>query len=115
MDDPGPSILFFLIMLYWGRYLSQNEPEALHIQATIIENVYDKLPFFSPNFAYYGGEIYDNVADETRISGICDNVSYVVHSTLTECSMQTLVLHTVNLIDNKAHILGSNLFGGLLD
>ena len=75
--------------------------------------------FFSNNFASYGGVMY--TADETN-SGVCVGVSYnIVHSTLTECSMQTLVLHTktstfieytVNFTDSKAHISGSNILVG---
>ena len=92
----------------------------------LIENVwgfeYNKYAFlFSSNLAHYGGAMY--VADETN-SGTCDSISYGIRSTLTECSMQTLVLHTeqssniaitVNFNENEAHISGSNLFGGLLD
>ena len=63
------------------------------------------------------------VVDETN-SGICDSTSYRIHSTLTECSIQTLAIHDQvrrNLVkgiyfkENNAHISGSTLFGGLLD
>ena len=83
-------------------------------------------PIYVLNFAFnsgdYGGAVYIN--DESNF-GTCDSTSYEVHSTSTECFLQTLALHgrrnsKLNLLSTKfehnyATVSGATLFGGLLD
>ena len=78
---------------------------------------------FDGNVADYGGALY--VADDTT-SGTCASTSHKIHSTITECFLQTLEfiksksrfppnLINTKFINNYALTRGSNLFGGLLD
>jgi predicted outer membrane repeat protein len=79
---------------------------------------------FYGNLAEYGGALY--VADNTT-SGTCASVSHQMHSTLTECFLQTPQLQIpshvfekyaharIEFINNLAVVHGSNLYGGLLD
>ena len=76
---------------------------------------------FTENMADYGGAVY--VADDTN-SGMCVSIPYSVHSTSTECFLQSLSLHSepdykltsdTNITNNVANFYGSSLFGGLLD
>ena len=76
---------------------------------------------FNKNTADYGGAVY--VADDTNYA-TCISKSYKIHSTATECFLQTLTLEkgtnvpsSQNLLfsNNHALVSGSNLYGGLLD
>ena len=85
---------------------------------------------FIANSAEFGGAVY--VADDTN-SGTCMSTSYRIHSTTTECFLQTLVTIILlrqetnlatfvvpNLINilftgNLAYTSGSTVYGGLLD
>ena len=78
---------------------------------------------FTGNSADHGGAVY--VADDTN-SGTCHSISYASYSSTTECFVQTLALYdlvftpkidlvSVKFSEDRAHISGSAVFGGLLD
>ena len=77
---------------------------------------------FAFNFAEYGGAVY--VSDKTYWD-TCASASYEIHSSSSECFLQTLGLHgrkysNMNIANTKfehnhANVSGSPLFGGLLD
>ena len=75
---------------------------------------------FFRNLADYGGAVY--VDDDTN-PATCASISYEMHSTTTECSLQTLALRgkstlkilNMNFTQNQARISGQSLYGGLLD
>ena len=85
--------------------------------------VLNALPLvFQANSANYGGAVY--IADDTN-SAMCASTSHSRPSALTECSIQVLALYSgkvkkillkhVNLSENRAYTVGSNVYGGLLD
>ena len=121
VDNPGSSVQFTANDVNVGGGVSLEVNAKLYILKSYYSRYSNPALFFTANSAYYGGAVY--VADETN-SGTCDSTSYGIHSTLTECSMQTLAIHnevsdtlaiSINFTDNHAHISGSTLFGGLLD
>ena len=85
---------------------------------------YSDEPLYIVNFienqADLGGAMY--VADDTN-PATCTRVLNKIHSTTTECFLQTLALRgksTVKLLNikfvrNQANVSGDSLFGGLLD
>ena len=107
-----------------GLYLEVNSK----FYSLIYNFVGNKIPYYTVQFrhnsALYGGAVY--IADETNNS-TCASLSYMVYSTLTECSFQLLVLpgrsngtNKLNYVimefkDNTAVCSGSDIFGGLLD
>ena len=77
---------------------------------------------FTNNSAKYGGALY---VSDTSNSGTCDATPFRAQSTAGECFLQALALHPtkdddLNLVNiyftkNSATIVGSSIFGGLLD
>ena len=122
VDAPGSSVLLIANYANMGGGVCLEMNAKLYI-LKLIGGIYDTQYYtllLSANSAYYGGAVY--VTDETN-SGTCDSTSYGIHSTLTECFIQTLALHdrlglyldNINFLENHAHISGPILFGGLLD
>ena len=80
---------------------------------------------FYGNSADYGGAVF--VADATNSGSTCTSFSFRVHTTLSECFLQSLALYTtyfnlpsihtgdVTFELNQAYFSGSNIYGGLLD
>ena len=111
-------------MLGGGLFLEVNSK----FYSLIYHFVGNKIPYYTIQFLYnsalYGGAVY--IADETNNS-TCASSSYMVYSTLTECSFQLLELPgrsngtknlnyvVMEIKDNTAVYLGSDIFGGLLD
>ena len=79
---------------------------------------------FNGNSAEYGGALF--VADDTNSGITCTSLSFRVHTTVTECFLQSLALYSeyynfpeiqitaIIFEDNEAD-RGSNIYGGLLD
>ena len=101
------SSYFYILRNYTNIYLTSRQP------------LY--MVRFHGNQADFGGALY--VTDDTNFA-TCNSISHEVHSSTTECFLQTLALRTksiafdllnIEFMHNWATVSGDILFGGLLD
>ena len=119
-------VLFYSNEAQRGGAINLSKGSKIKILKTAEESVNHmriKLTF-SNNIAEYGGAIY--VADSTNTGVICKQSNRNVIST-EECFIQTLRLYfprnefkkfnymNIFFSSNKGHVLGSDIYGGLLD
>ena len=105
-----------------GIFLDVNA--KLYVQREEWQAIFDNVPaiIFNKNLADFGGAVY---VDDSTTSGTCSSTSYTHRTTSSECFVQIMTLQNnigspkinrdIHFIDNSATVLGSALFGGLLD
>ena len=113
-----PGYLYFInnTAIYGGGIYLEVNPKLYNQKNEPFYRYNEIFMKFTGNKAHFGGAVY--VADDTNSGACLPNI---------ECFLQTLALYqvtdetltviteTFHFSDNRASVLGSNLYGGLLD